>query len=189
MNLRTVLSTFLALLAIHDLASSADPLRGYDAFRLVRTRNIFDPNRQSMRPDAPRSESRPQSNYLALTGTMVTEGKSLAFFSGSAADSSKVAGVGETIGSYKIKTIAAQQVELEKDGQPVTLPIGRQLTLEGTVTVRVPNDAVAAPQDSASGSPNVSSTPGALPAASPPSGNKDDVLRRMMEKRAKELSN
>ena len=184
MKLHAVLTTLLALLAIQELARSADPLRGYDAFRFVRTRNIFDPNRQSMRPDAPRSESRPQSNYLALTGTMVTEGKALAFFSGTGADSSKVAGIGETVGSYKIKTIAPQQVELEKDGQAVTLPIGRQLTLEGTVTVRVSNDPSPPPQDSAPGSAPASTTP----EASPPSGNKDDVLRRMMERRAKEFS-
>src|SRR5688572_11427882 len=57
-------------------AHAADPpAKGYDAFRLVQTRHIFDPNRQP----PPRAETRREltrtsrSNYLALTGTMVTE--------------------------------------------------------------------------------------------------------------------
>jgi hypothetical protein len=188
MKLALVFGTLLLFLTAGDVAQSADAARGYDAFRLVRTRNIFDPNRQPIRSDGTRSESRqPQSNYLALTGTMVTPAKSLAFFSGSGANSSKVVAVGESVGSYKIKTISPESVELEKGGQPVTLPVGRQLTLEGTVTVRVTTDAPPPQEAPAEATAPASSAPGTT-AAPVPSGDKNDVLRRMMERRAKELS-
>lgn len=188
MNFRLVLSSLLLLVAGRDVAESADATRGYDAFRLVRTRNIFDPTRQPIRSDAPRPETRQtQSNFLALTGTMVTPGKSLAFFSSTGAESSKVAAVGETVGSYKIKTISPQNVELEKGGQAVTLAVGRQLTLDGTVTVRVTTDLPPAPPDATAAPAPAPSADGAPPAPAP-AGDKNDVLRKMMERRAKEMS-
>src|SRR5215207_2268171 len=66
-------------------AQTGDSSQGFGAFKLLRTRNVFDPERRATRTD---SGSRPQTltsrpDYLTLTGTMVSEGKTLAFFTGS----------------------------------------------------------------------------------------------------------
>ena len=61
--------------------------KGFEAFRLLRTRNVFDPNRRA--PREPRGDesrrsgpSRSRTDSFNLLGTMVTEEKTLAFFGG-----------------------------------------------------------------------------------------------------------
>jgi len=174
------------------------PRAGYEAFQFARTRNIFDPNRQA-RSEAPRREQGPpkpprsRPNFLTLTGTMVTGGKSFAFFSGAGSESSKVAGVGERVSDYKIAAINPADVQLEKGGKSVALGVGKQLTLEGTILV-APALSESAPAVAAA--PAASSTPAdpAVPGTAPPataepsSGGPSDVLKKMMERRQKEMT-
>lgn len=185
--------TFVAgvclLLTAAPVFAQAPKSQGFDDFKLVRTRNIFDPNRRATRTEAPR-ESRSSSsritraNTLSLNGTMVADGQSLAFFGGSKSEYSKVIGIGDTVAERKVKAITSTQVELEHGGKTEVLAVGKYLTLEGTV--EVPADSAPAPD----APPNASSTAaaeGAAP-ASAPSNDKNDVLRRMMERRAKEMN-
>ena len=181
-------------------ALAAEKVAGFDAFRLMRTKNMFDPNRRPARTETA-SAQRPapvrenKSSTLTLTGTMVTEGKVLAFFAGTRADYSKVLSVGGTIADCKITAIKATEVEMERGGKPGALAVGHQLQIEGAPS-DVPAEApVPAP---APGDPASSPSPGAPPAdpAAPagptagpaPSNDKSDVLRRMMERREKEMT-
>ncbi len=163
--------------------------QGYDAFSLVRTRNIFDPNRRPARNEPP-PEARPPSgtrsrpSSFTLTGTMVAEGRALAFFSGSRSEYSKVIPVGETVAGYKVVTISPNQAELEREGKRVMLAVGHRFQIEG-VTDEASGPETAGPDapPPAVPGPNAAATP--APAAT---NDKAEILRRMMERRQKEMS-
>ena len=189
----TVASLLPAFIAIGVLLSpgalAAEGAKGYDAYKLVRTRNIFDPNRKAVRIEAPRSNTptRPRSSTFTLTGTMVREGRSLAFFSGSRSEFSKVISVGDSVANFKITAIEPAQVELEHEGKKMTLAIGKPFQIEGK-----PGDPVEAEETPAA--PDGTNAPeGTAPpapaAAAPPAGGdaKSEILRKMMERRAKEM--
>ncbi|HEX8295661.1 MAG TPA: hypothetical protein VF593_05140 [Chthoniobacteraceae bacterium] len=192
-----LLIAILASLFPEKSSAQADKPRGFEAFRMVRTRNIFDPNRQPMRNESPQpirvnsSPNRGRSNYLALTGTMVTPGKSLAFFSGGGSDSGKVVSVGDVVADYKITAIAPGTVELNKGGAVSSLAVGNQLTLGGNMAA--PAGAVESAPPGPAATTTTTTTTAAAPATAPTStasgpSNNDDVLRRLMERRQKEFS-
>ncbi len=180
----------LFLLLAPTFTQAAEKPAGYDTFQLIRTRPIFDPNRKPPKKesDQPRAvtPSRPKSVHLALTGTMVTEARKLAFFTGSRSEFNKIVSVGEKLGDYTVATITASEVKLDQAGKPTVVTMGKRLQLEGTEADAVePEPAPAAPA-------GTSATPAAdgsaAPAASPPSGGSpSDILKRMMERRAKEI--
>ena len=157
---------------------------GYDAFRNVRSKNIFDPNRRGPRietpPTATSSPTSSRGRALALTGTMVTDGKALAFFSGSAAEGSRVISVGNSVANYKLTAIATNQVSLEREGKALVLDVGRQISFESTSGEPA---AVGPIAESTTQSPTETTGLPTLPAGS---GDKSEILRRMMERRAKE---
>jgi hypothetical protein len=189
--MKTAALLFLILACVGASAQERKP--SYDSFKLVRTRNIFDPNRRAMRTESrePRSEGRSRPNWISLTGVMVSNEKSLAFFNSSRSDGRKVAGIGETVADFKIVAITPLQVEWEHAGKRSVLAVGRQIELSGT-TVEPVDTAPALPgEDSNASHPaDGSATPPASSTAPPAGvpGDKNDVLRRMMERRQKELS-
>jgi len=170
-------------------AQNAGKPPGYEGFQFARTRNIFDPNRQA-RPEPSRGGPSPtvatRQNFLMLTGTMVTEGKSRAFFSGGSSDANKVAAVGETVSGYKVIAIESAQVQLEKGGQSTPLGVGKQLTLEGMVSLPVEPGPVTE-SSAPGGRPSPPVSPAAAPSSSPPASG-SDVLKKMMERRQQEMS-
>ncbi len=188
------LAALALLLAGNAGAQAAEKVAGFDAFRLMRTKNMFDPNRRPARTETA-SAPRPaqvrenKSSSLTLTGTMVTEGKTLAFFAGTRADYSKVLSVGGTIADCKITAIKTTEVEMERGGKPGTLAIGHQLQIDGApsdVPAEVPAPASASGDNAA---PPADPSAPAGPTAGPPASNdKNDVLRRMMERREKEMN-
>jgi hypothetical protein len=158
----------------------------YDSFKLIKSRNIFDPNRRAVRWEEPR-ESRPEQrsrpNWLMLTGTMVTDGKTLAFFNSSRSDYRKVVAVGESVADYKVTAITPLQVEWERGGKRSVLAVGRQVQIDGTTTEP---EEPAQPDETAPPANGEKAAPAASEPA--PSGDKNEVLRRMMERRAKEMN-
>lgn len=183
----TILAVICAVfMAPSDLSAQvAARTKGYEAFVGMRTRNIFDPDRHG-----PRVESAPTStptgnrpDYLALTGTMVTDGKTLAFFSGSRSDFNKVLAIKEKVADYTVTGISSTHVNLERDGKPLTLAVGKQLSMDGSGAISERSEA------SAPSASTTSSTPGTD--MTPPSGvpaDKAEILRRMMERRQQENS-
>jgi hypothetical protein len=109
---------------------------------------------------------------------MVTAGRSLAFFGGA---ENRVIGVGESVANFKVTKIDAAQVSLEHDGKALQLEVGKQLALEGA-------------GEAGEGAPVVEPAPveaptavTGVPPAAPASGDKNEILRRMMERRAQEV--
>jgi hypothetical protein len=168
--------------ATRSEGSPAPPAgQGFEAYRYVRTRNIFDPTRRGPRSESSAataaSTSTRRVRALALTGTMVTAGKSLAFFGGA---ENRVIGVGESVANFKVTQINAAEVSLERKGKALQLAVGKQITLEGAggePSEGAPIVEAAAPE-----------VPHAVPGVPvvPTAGDKNEVLRRMMERRAKE---
>ncbi len=151
---------------------------------MVKLKNIFDPNRRPMRTETS-SEGRSSGkerrpSYFTLTGTMVAEGRSLAFFSGSRSEYSKVIPVGESVGGYKVTSISPLQTELERDGKIFTISVGRSQQIDGST-----DEVAAAPAPAPDAGTSPSGDPSA-PAASAPSlpvtTDKTEILRRLMER-------
>lgn len=180
-RLLLVLSALFSLTVAHGYSQT--PAKGYDAFVTVKTRNIFDPNRRPVRNESPqdaKSRDRTRPSYFALTGTMVVEGRSLAFFSGSRGEFNKVIPVGETVAGYKVIAITPLQAEVERDGKSLAMAVGHRLQLDG-LTDEIPASELAAPSNNNNTNNNTSSPP---PAPTSPSAyaDKAEIMRRMMER-------
>ncbi len=157
---------------------------------MVETRNIFDPQRQAGAADAaptPQAVEQPPRravDYVMLTGVMVNDGKALAFFSGSRPDYDKVTEVNGEIAGARVTKVTPEGVEVDRAGKNIRVAVGQ--------TVPFDNSAPGAPPPGAAavGAAPAAVSPGAgdgSPASSPLPGNLNEVMRRMMERRQKEL--
>lgn len=183
----------LILAALFSLATaqsySQAPAKGYDVYVTVKTRNIFDPTRRAVRVDSAqdaKARDRTRPSYFALTGTMVAEGRSLAFFSGSRGEYNKVIPVGETVAGYKVIAITPLQAEVEREGKTLVMAVGHRLQLEG-LTDEIPASELAAPSNNNTTSntnpPSSSAAPGAPAPTSPGAyADKAEIMRRMIER-------
>ena len=172
----------------------------------MKTRNIFDPDRKATVTSAPAS-GRPsalttRANFINLTGTMVAQGKMLAFFSGSRSEYSKVISVGDSIADFKVTGITTAKVDLEHAGKQITVAVGTKVPLEGSsaaVTVepatgaKAPANSLTPPSDTAAAAPDAPAADTATASEtdtkpSAPIDEKSEILKRMMERREKELS-
>ena len=189
--LRGLNSALIAWILAAGSLHAADTAKGFDAFRLVKTRNIFDPDRRAARVETPtRSGPAPtRTNSISVTGTMVADGKALVFFSGSRPEYSKVIPVGATIADFKVTGITNAQVELSRDGKQIVVGVGKQVPLEGSSAAIAPPGSP--PSDAPAGAPADGPPPeAAAPAETKPASadEPNEVLRRMMERRQKEMS-
>ena len=180
---------FLALAAV-TLGADAQTNRNipgpadYAAFsRFVTERNIFDPNRQPHyygATERPRTRTRTHSAAapaFTFVGTMAYEKGMFAFFSGNDADLKKVLPVNGKIADYAVTEIAPGRATIASaDGkQKLELKVGDVMRQENggwqlSGSGEIPAGAAAG---------ETGATPSA--AAEP-----NDILKRLMEKRAKE---
>jgi len=169
------LACILALAGSLAAADAPAQRPAFETFRLVRTRNIFDPDRRMSSQAAARAPSgAAPSDYVALTGTLVTADKVLAFFSGSRPEFNTVLGLSGTVANIKVTGITPLQIEVNRAGKAFVIAVGQQLALDGTAPV-------------ASVVPDVPDASSAPPDATPPSApGQEDIVRRMMERRQKE---
>ena len=155
------------------------PKKGFDAYPLVRTRNIFDPERQPgvASPGSGQSQAtQPQANtdFAALTGVLVTPEKTLAFFSGSRPEFNKVLPLNATIAGATLTKITPDSIEVEREGKSVTVAVGQTVPLNNSF---LPTTAPI---------PSSDATPGDSPVPQPRT-DREALIRRMMEKRQQEL--
>lgn len=193
MNRRQILVRLIAAAVglAPSMASAAEKPTGYDAFELIRTRSIFDPNRRAVKKESEQTRaitpSRPRSVHLSLTGTMVTDGRALAFFSGSRSEFNKIVKVGEKIGDFTVAKITSAQVDLHHAEKPTTLAVGKRLQLEGT-EADASEPEPSTPTDGAPANLPDPSKPTPPAGSAPSGGSPSDILKRMMERRAQEMN-
>lgn len=181
--------------------SNATPTLSFDSFNLIAVRNIFNQSRTPRRGGG-QATSRPtirvRVESIALVGTMIYEKGNFAFFDGSNSQYRKTLKPGDSIGAYKLTEVGPNQVKLSDDKQEWALKVGQELRREneGEWILGARSSAgMVASSESASTSTNSStdasaaadSEPDAADAAPiPDTGAVSDVIRRMMEARAKE---
>lgn len=159
------------------------PVVSFETYRSIGERNIFDANRRG-RSRSSDDVVPPKLDTISFVGTMDYEKGVLAFFDGSEASYRKTLSVGQSVDKFKVTNIAPDSVDLERDGKPLSMRLAQQLrrpeggdwTLVGADVVR--NEAAAR-----SGDPS-RPDPTALPVIP---ANADEVTRRLMERRLKEL--
>ena len=173
----------------------------YDSFRLLHTRNVFDPDRRPVRP-AGSGANTPvgHADYLALTGTLIDGEKTYAFFSGSRSDFNKVLSVRDKIANATITQITPLNIVVDRGGKSVNVAVGQTVPLDdksmpGTAPsnlAEVTATGIDRPLPTGGDASPVPGTtaPGTAPApavGNPPATSKEEIMRRMMEKRQQEL--
>jgi hypothetical protein len=181
-----------APLGYGSFAQAPATAKGFDAYRTVRLRNIFDPDRLPMpavegpQPVRTVEQARKTSDYVALTGILVSDGKALAFFSGSRPDYDKVLAVDSEIAGAKLKRILPAGIEVDRGGKKISISVGQTVPFDDSPPGPAPGPAAELNSTSAAASavPLESSN---SQTSNPMPGNLSEVMRRMMERRKNEL--
>ncbi|MEO5958244.1 MAG: hypothetical protein ABIZ49_04700 [Opitutaceae bacterium] len=164
-------------------STATAPAVGFDAFRTIIDRNVFNPNRTGRRERV--VEERPQRvDKITLVGTMNSDGSLRSFFDGSEPAYRKALRVGEAIAEFKVTRIGAEGIDLERDGKTISVRVGQQFrrpeggdwTLIGAEVVR--QEAQAR-----------SSTPAQIDLSAPVAipADADELTKRLIEKRNRSL--
>jgi len=161
--------------------------------RFVASRNIFDPNRQphytssrTTRTRTTRTHS-PSTPAFTFVGTMSYEKGLFAFFSGNSEELKQVLPVGQKIAGYTVTQVAQGRVTLaaaDNKGN-LQLRIGDVMRQENGKWELSGSGEVPA-GDSSSVAETAIAPSSESPAAAAPPVSENDVLRKLMEKRAKE---
>jgi hypothetical protein len=169
--------------------------QGFDAFRIIVKRSIFDPARRS---DEPRRSREPKPatpefepppiERLILLGVLINGPEIIAFFDGSESDYRVPVLLGGTIAGQRIAEIRTDSVKLEGGGRTISLPVGLSIRRQGSEPWEV--DYAVQPSFSseiASANTSESGVRGDSEDKRPEDTSSDDIRRRMMERRKKEL--
>jgi hypothetical protein len=176
---------FPALAADGGSSTNSASASTFESFKIIADRNIFNQNRspRSARGEAARSKAAPVVQSLSLVGTMSFEKGNFAFFDGSRPEYKKPLKAGETIAGYEIKEIKPTGVKISNETNQFELKVGQQLRRDEDSDWQISSgreSSVTNNSSPTSGTENPSPTPA--------SGSEDEALKRLMEKRAKELN-
>jgi hypothetical protein len=190
LTLAVLAIAFVSVGTFPALAQAPAKKPSYENYRMVRTRNIFDPDRK---PNAPVSKpaAKPAgtapaaaADYVALTGVLLNGDKALAFFSGSRSEYNKVLTLKSTIADVTIVGINEASIEVERAGKRIVVGVGQTIPKEGTAPAPAPIPSSSS-ADSAFSQGSANATTSSPAAGMSP--DKEAILRRMMERRKKEL--
>jgi hypothetical protein len=161
--------------------------------RFVAARNIFDPNRQphytSSRPRTRTTRMHsPSTPAFTFVGTMSYEKGLFAFFSGNSDELKQVLPVGQKIAGYTVTQVSPGRVTLAAADKKenLQLRIGDVMRQENgkwelSGSGEVPaGDSTSTPEAASAASDDSPA------AASSPASEPNDILKKLMEKRAKE---
>lgn len=170
------------------LGANASNRLDFSRFKLIADRNIFDPNRYPQMSRQPRRDTRrtPTVEAFSLVGIMIYSKGPFAFFDGSSSQYRKVLKPADKIAGYEITNVTPDKVQLVADGKSIDLKVGMQMrredegpwVLSGPAPVYASSPATTTEATAASNSSSTASN----------GGNDSEVLKRLLEKREKELS-
>jgi len=158
----------------------------FESFKIISDRNIFNQNRSpgSARLDEAGSRRAPVVQSFSLVGTMSFEKGTFAFFDGSRPEYKKPLKAGDKIAGYEIKEIQPNGVHIANETNQFELKVGQQLRREDDAEWQVATAREAAVTNTAVPTSETESPP----LSSGGSDSEDEALKRLMEKRAKELN-
>lgn len=178
---------FLICMMLAVVSASAGPLP--EAYQLIVKRNVFDNTRTPERPpstrvETPKEEAPPAPKQtLQVVGVAIVDGAPAAILSGSADGMSGVFATGATVAGMTIAAIDLQGVTLTADDRKLRVPVGAAISgrvgEEWTTTTTVPAGPVATTKPPETTSPGTTSPPAA--------GGESDILKRMRERRQREM--
>ena len=175
-----------------DSTASTKDLAGFDEFKIITQRNIFDPNRRDRTrfPNGSGEQPKPRRiDYLNLVGAMSYEKGRFAFFDGSSSEYRKSVKPGDTIAGYKVANVTQNDVTLESGDKKIQLPVGGQLKREDEGEWRVnsnPENFAASTNSSGSSSSSSSVSTSSSSSNSTSSSSSDEqnpILKRLLEQR------
>jgi hypothetical protein len=153
----------------------------FESFRLVAERNIFNQSRspRSARRSNTPARVAPKVQALSLVGTMSFAKGNFAFFDGTSPDYKKPVKAGDKIAEYEVKEVTASSVKVANEKQEFELKVGQQLRREDEGEWQI-----------ASGAQKVTASEAGAESAKSSGGDisEEEAVRRLMEKRAKELN-
>ncbi len=177
----------------------------FESFSLILDNNIFSANREDRaRLEAERQRRQEDSipvDRFSLVGTMHTDGKPLAFFSGSSSQYRGVLKPDDEIAGYRVTEIGEKSCTLEKDGESLAFNIGMGMSrrgdepweisesagrdFRGSIGGRSSSRASSSRYLSRSSSSSSSSSD---ETSEPSSASKSDILKKMMERRRQQMN-
>jgi hypothetical protein len=165
-------------------APSSSTGTNFQSFRLIGERNIFNQGRspRMARRETTRTRPTPKVHALSLVGTMSYAKGNFAFFDGTQPEYRKSVKSGEKIAGYEVKQITPSAVKVANETQEFDLKVGQQLRREDEGEWQIST----APRESASQSDSVPSSTST--GGSSANISEEEALKRLMEKRAKELN-
>ena len=160
----------------------------YEAFKLNNDRNIFSSTRTR---SSAREENRSQAKKVrvdkfALVGTMSYFKGTFAFFDGSETGYRKSVKVGDTLAGYEIKTISQDSAKLVAGTNTVVLKVGTGMQREEEGEWQ-PSSSPGGFETASTKPEKTEKTEGAASESS--GGGESEILKRLLEKREKELKN
>ena len=158
---------------------------GFDAFRSIGDRNIFNPNRLPQVVRTSGSEtSAPVTEVISFVGTLQSEKGAFAFFDGTDPRHRQVLRVGGEIAGFTVKSIEAQSATFESAAGSLTLKVTDQLRRTPGADWKVSAAPASLESERLTGNSPVASTE---LQSTPTPGNVSETLRRLKEKRIKQL--
>ena len=155
----------------------------YKAFQIISDRNIFNPNRSPRSARNGRESAKPvKTESFSLVGTMSYDKGRFAFFDGSSSQFRKVLKCSDTIAGYKITEIGANRVKLKGTNQEIELNIGAQMKKQDEGDWSLAGRAAKT-----TNSITTAVSPETAEAGSS-SGDDDEILKKLMQKREQELN-
>lgn len=129
---------------------------------------------------------------FALVGTMSYEKGQVAFFDGSGSEFRKAVRQGETIAGHTVREITQKSVRMEQDGKTVELKVNSQLRREedGPWVASARTESYSGGGDGGSSESKPAGSGSASSSGSSSSSSSADVnevLKRLMEQREKEM--
>jgi hypothetical protein len=125
-----LLPLFFAPVPARSQENESSPAPGFQSYRIVVDRNIFDPDRRASRPERRSTPTEPlsQPEELAVTGVLIHDGAAVAFFEGTTPEYSVDLKEGGTIVGYTVVEIRTDRLRISKNGREVELPVGSGLS-------------------------------------------------------------
>ena len=160
----------------------------YGAFKIINDRNIFSPSRtrSSSREENRERPKKAKVDKFALVGTMIYYKGTFAFFDGSESSYRKSVKLGEKVAGFEVKAITQDGAKIQVGTNTISLKVGAGMQREEEGEWQ---------QTSSPGGFEVASSKGDKSEKSESSssdsggGGESDILKRLLEKREKELKN
>lgn len=169
-----------------------DSQKPFEKYRILLERNIFDPNRRKVEPVFVEPVTAPPTEQISLIGTMIYEKEAFAFFEGTRSEYKTAVRLQDSIAGYRVTKVDTEGIELENEGRQISLPVGMALVREGEgnwqiASASLPSRSRVSVSPSPGNGESGGTDEGDPGDESSTDDSADDMLKKLMERRKREL--